>query len=68
MMYDDRLIIKQHFVKDDKDRVNGLKLIEQYDFVQVYVDSGQAYAQISLDRSAIEKVIKYLQNSLDSLK
>lgn len=75
MTYDDRLIIKREFNFNSVKRINKLKLVQNVDFVQIFINNGKTlatgeekYAQMRLDRSAIEKIIKYLQNSLLTLK
>ena len=41
MSFDDRIIIKQCFEFNGKNCVNTLKLIENDEFVQMYVNSGE---------------------------
>lgn len=62
MAYDDRLQISQKFELNGFPRVNKLKLVEMSEFVQIYIMAGEHHAAIRLDRTAIEKIIKYLQN------
>ena len=42
MSFDDRIIIKQKFEFNGKNCVNTLKLIENDDFIQLYVGNGDA--------------------------
>lgn len=60
MSYNDRIMIKQHFVLDDKPRINSLKLIEYDDFVQLYLNNGDHHASTRLDGEAVRQLKEYL--------
>lgn len=62
MSYDSKLYIKQHYEQHGLKRVNNLKMVEFDEFVQVYVASAGKWAQIRLDKNAVQQMIEYLKN------
>lgn len=60
MSYNDRIIIKQHFMLNNLKRVNSIKLIEYDDFVQLYLNNGDHHASTRLDGEAIRQLKEYL--------
>jgi hypothetical protein len=65
MSYDDRLVIKQRFELNGKDRVNTAKLINYGDFVQMFVTSGNGYSQMRIDKDAALQLINYFKKFVD---
>lgn len=73
MAYDDRLIIKRDVPNDKgKELVNTLKMIEQHDYIQLYVRNGSSsdhrYGQMRLDKDAVQQIIDFLVLAQKSLK
>ena len=63
MSFDDRIIIKQRFDFNGKHCVNSLKLIENDEFVQVYVNSGENgnRGQFRLYASQLQQLKEFLE-------
>ena len=63
MSFDDRIIIKQKFEHDGKNCVNSLKLIENDNFVQLYINSGEHAnrGQMRLYASQLQQLKEFLE-------
>lgn len=62
MSYDDRLIIKHEFEMNGLPRVNKLKLVENVEFVQVWLNNGSdKTTNFRLDAHQVRQLKEYLE-------
>lgn len=61
-MTDDRILLKYEFEKNGKRFVNTLKVVDNVEFVQIWLSNGERNTSYRMNKEQVEKLKIFLEN------